>query len=101
MKPSTSESPARARFNYGRFSEQARQTVVTAADGALSASAIRVLPEHLAAAVNGAPRSARPTSELGRIPFAEETMTVLHRVFYTAEDADETVELHHLRAAMQ
>jgi len=101
MTPRTaSESSAPARFTYGQFSEQAWQAVATAADVALSADARRVLPEHLAAAVSGAPRSDRPTTELGRIPFAEETMTVLHRVLYAAEDADETVELYHLRAAL-
>lgn len=74
---------------------------MTAADVVLSAGAPRVLPEHLAAAVNGGSRSHRPTHELGFIPFAVETTAVLHRVFDAAEDASETVELHHIRAALQ
>lgn len=74
---------------------------MTAADVALLAGAPRVLPEHLAAAVHGAPRSDRPTREIGLIPFAVETVAVLHRVFDAAEDAGETVELHHLGAVLR
>ena len=90
-----------AKFSYGRFSDEAREAAVTAADVALSGDSEAVLPEHLWAAVNGAERSERCARERGRIPFADSTAAALRRAHDAAVSAGAIVELHHLRDALR
>ena len=89
-----------ASFSYAQLSEAAREVVVTAADVALGEGSGCVLPQHLEAAVSGAPRTEDPTDEAGRIPFDMSTKAILERAHDAAVSAGETVELQHLREAL-
>ncbi len=89
-----------AKFSHGVFSYEARDMMLTAADIALSAESNAVLPEHLKAAVKGATRSARPTRDLGRVPFHDTTVNALHRAHDAAVEADVAIDLGHLIDAL-
>ncbi len=89
-----------AKFSYGPFSGVAREAVVMAADIALDEGSGSVMPEHLQGAVGGAVGGERPVKETGRVPFDVSTMAVLERAHDVAVVAGETVELRHLRDAL-
>jgi hypothetical protein len=88
-----------AKFTYGNFSEEAREAVVTAENVALVASAEKVLPEHLGAAISGATRSERP-GPVGGVPFDPSTREVLEQAHDAAVAVGETVECHYIQAAL-
>ena len=87
------------RFSYDRFSASAREVVLSAAAVARSADATTVLPEHLAAAANGATRDVSADRNLGHIPFAKITVKVLRDVFDKAVETARLVEPRDLLAA--